>query len=375
MTVELARLLLASGAVSRAQVQAALAASFHQRVPFVSALLDQGALDDRSFAREVACSSIPEIRHVVPVAELVVRLPPHMCASLLAVPVRQDTVTGTIDVATADPLDSHVQSEFAFHLDAPIRLVRAPVAALRDVVLVIDPDEEPMEQSAGPLASRTAAFRLTPAFGSAAVERSQLEPIPLVRRSTAPRAAEAHGSAPTTPAARVAGSTSTSPQRITPSSAQEQEAVQRIRQARGRDEVITELVAALSPAAARCGVLVHRRHAWVGWTCTPELGDREAFLRVSVSTGEDSALSAVADKGWFLGHLPATAAHEPLLRFLGTPASEVCLVAVEVAGRPVMLLLCTDVTDTMNTTRLAELLADEAGEALARILSSEKRSR
>jgi len=372
VTVELARLLLASGAVPRPAVQSALATSLHQRIPFVTALLDQGAIDDATLAREVTHANMPALRSVSPIPELVARLPAHLCRRTLAVPVRFDAVTGTVDVAVANPLDPHVQAEFAFHLEAPVRLVRAPYAALREAARSVDPEEDPFDRHTSPLASTIASLRATPAFGTPIVSAAEL-PIPLVRRSISPRSASSHAPADLGDTSEIA--------RFDPASIAsrppppEHHAVTALRAAATRDDVIAVLLSSMSELAPRTGVLVHRRNAYVGWICTEAMGDAEAFRRISISTLVPSALTAVANKGWFLGHIPPVPPHEPLLEILGATSLEVCIVAVEVADRPVMLLLCTDLNDTMSATRLADLLAREAGRALARILSSEKRSR
>lgn len=372
MTVELARLLLASGAVPRHAVQSALASSFQHRIPFVAALIDQGSIDDATLAREVAHANMPALRSVSPVPELVARLPAHLCRRTLAVPVRFDPVTGTVDVAAANPLDLHLQAEFAFHLESPVRLVRAPFAALREAIRSVDPEEDPFDRTTSPLASTIASLRATPAFGSPAISAADV-PIPLVRRSTTPRAAEPSPPAELGNTSEIAvfDPASLGRRPLPP----EHHAISSLRTAAARDDVIAVLLSAMSEVAPRTGVLVHRRNAYVGWMCTEAMGDVEAFRRISISTLVPSALTAVASKGWFLGHLPPVHPHEPLLQFLGATSREVCIVAVEVADRPVMLLLCTDLNDTMSATRLADLLAREAGRALARILSSEKRSR
>lgn len=372
MTVELARLLLASGAVPRHAVQSALATSLQQRIPFVAALLDSSAIDDASLAREVAYANMPALRSVSPIPELVARLPAHLCRRTLAVPVRFDSVTGTVDIAVVNPLDPHLQAEFAFHLESPVRLVRAPYAALRAAVRVVDPDDDPFDRTTSPLASTIASLRATPAFGTPAISSADL-PIPLVRRSSSPRASKSQAPAELGDTSEIAVFDPASIRSRPPPP--EHRAVASLRAAATRDAVIAILLAAMSEEAPRTGVLVHRKNAFVGWVCTDAMGDVEAFRRISISTLVPSALTAVASKGWFLGHIPPVPPHEPLLQILGATSLEVCIVAVEVADRPVMLLLCTDLNDTMSATRLADLLAREAGQALARILSSEKRSR
>ncbi|MGC4079421.1 MAG: hypothetical protein QM702_20750 [Rubrivivax sp.] len=70
----------------------------------------------------------------MPLGEVVDRLPHGLCARLLAVPVRRDAITGTVDVVVADPRDTHAAREISFHLDVPVRVVRAPVGAIEEAL-------------------------------------------------------------------------------------------------------------------------------------------------------------------------------------------------------------------------------------------------
>jgi hypothetical protein len=385
VTVELARLLLSSGVAGRAQIQAALFASLRHGIPFPRALLQESGIDEQALERELARGDTPALRTVVPLTDAIAMLPIGMCTRLLAVPVRADPVTSTIDVATVNPHDPHIQAEFAFHLQAPIRLIRASLPAM---TAAIEGFEGQLEFSSAPPGRSTTPFvapqrRNTPVLGSPLVpdDRSQENrvsdvPIPLVRRSLAPhRTAEApEAAAPTIRQTAPAQP----PTPVRPGSAgivDSTPMLARLRVARSRDEVIVQIVEAMRTVAHRAGVLVLRRNQFVGWMCTPELAHPKTFAELRIATNQPSALSAAASKGWFLGHIPPGPPHESLLRALGTPAHEVSLVAVKVADRTVMLILSTDLRDTLTATRLADLLAREAGEALARILSSEKRSR
>ena len=388
MTVELARLLLSSGTVPRAQLQAALFAAVRSGIPFPRALLLEAGLDEDALVREMAPGDVPAIRSVVPLVDAVARLPKGMCARLLAVPVRADPMTSTVDVAAVNPLDPHTQSEFAFHLQAPVRLIRASLSA---VTAALDGFEAPRggsarNESRPPSKPIPSQPRKTPAFGSPAFpnhrnpeSRVSDVPIPLVRRSLAPRKTEAPeltSSALRPPAVpSVPRRTPEASTQAVPAAADASPMIARLRSARSRDEVIIQIVEAMRTVAHRTGVLVLRRTQFVGWLCTPELAHPKAFADLRIPADQTSALSSAASKGWFLGLIPPVPPHRPLLEALGTPVMEVSVVAVKVADRTVMLILSTGLRDTLTATRLADLLAREAGEALARILSSEKRPR
>lgn len=130
MPDELTKALLLEEVASEEAIAEALFASVTAGVPLVQALTEAGAVSAEVLGRYLARTEAPFLRQVVPVVELVERLPPGLCARLLAVPVRRDAITGTIDVVVADPGDPHPGREIGFHLGAPVRLVRASAAAI-----------------------------------------------------------------------------------------------------------------------------------------------------------------------------------------------------------------------------------------------------
>ena len=104
MGLELGRALLLADAVTPDALANALLASVRDRVSLVRALLSTEAIGISRLEEELALTApeAPLQRHPVPVLELLARLPPELCESLLAVPVRSDPRTGTVDVALAD---------------------------------------------------------------------------------------------------------------------------------------------------------------------------------------------------------------------------------------------------------------------------------
>ena len=130
MPDELTKALLLEEAASEAAIAEALFASVVGGVPLVVSLTEARAVTPEVLGRYLARTEAPYLRQIVPLAELVDRLPPDLCARLFAIPVRRDAITGTIDVVVADTSDPHPGNEIAFHLGAPVRLVRASVAAL-----------------------------------------------------------------------------------------------------------------------------------------------------------------------------------------------------------------------------------------------------
>lgn len=134
---ELTRALLVEDVAQPAKIGEALFVSVTRDVPLVRALETTGAAPSDVLARYLGRSPAPFLRQVIPVADLVDRLPPGLCARLLAIPVRRDAITGTVDVVVADASDPHPGAEIAFHLRAPVRVIRAPVGAIEEALVRI----------------------------------------------------------------------------------------------------------------------------------------------------------------------------------------------------------------------------------------------
>ncbi|HVJ90124.1 MAG TPA: hypothetical protein VM580_10000, partial [Labilithrix sp.] len=129
---ELTKALLLEEVAAPRAIGEALFASVNGGVPLPLALLDSGAASPETLARYLERSEAPFVRHVTPAPELVARLPPGLCQRLLALPVRYDGITGTVDVVVADPSDPHPANEISYHLGTQVRVIRAPIAAIEE---------------------------------------------------------------------------------------------------------------------------------------------------------------------------------------------------------------------------------------------------
>ena len=134
MPDELTKALLLEEAASERAIAEALFASVTGGVPLVQALVDARAVTPDVLGRYLARTEAPYLRHVAPLVELVDRLPPGLCARLLAIPVRHDAITGTVDVVVADASDPHPAKEIAFHLQMPVRVVRGAATAIEEAL-------------------------------------------------------------------------------------------------------------------------------------------------------------------------------------------------------------------------------------------------
>jgi hypothetical protein len=542
VSIDLGRRLIAAGVVPPEEVEAALFLSCVRGVPFARVLLDRGAISSRVLEDELERVGGLGLRQVAGSAELVAKLPRAMCRRLAALPVRVDNVTGTVDVVAADPLDAHVPAEFGFHLGAPIRVLRAPIAAIEEAIRRLELDD----QTPGPGRAR----RVTPPFPHGAPQSTMPPPvvdeapIPLVRRlaimppaatdvepsraaippgapgsgesddeAVGPRAARigraARGAsgaeppavsfpsqpptsgpdlalasaldadpdpdpdpdpgaevdadpepaapitrtmrpeAPTlhvAPPAKKPGARD--PDELTPpygtpvlappnaafdpaSEPHDRTPMQRtvrpplladlahprypasvpvprfeglddapeeapaavaapgspaedapkpirapdgsavleaLRRVSNRDEVVRLALRGLHLIAPRFGVFAVKRDGFHGWACNVELGDQDDFRKVKISLDQPSVLATAAATSLYLGPIPSTPAHAPLLVLMGRASFDVAAIAVRVGGRPALVLLADDLEDTLLGTRFLDELARAIGDALARLL-------
>jgi len=134
--------LITAGLVPAEEVEAALCASVVRGIPFLRALIDRGALTEDQAEDEFERLDEPSLLEVAGMPLLMARLPSAMCRRFAALPVRIDPDSGAVDVAAADPFDAHVAAEFAFHLHAPVRVVRARLSAIEAEVRRIEAERQ-----------------------------------------------------------------------------------------------------------------------------------------------------------------------------------------------------------------------------------------
>jgi hypothetical protein len=148
------------------------------------------------------------------------------------------------------------------------------------------------------------------------------------------------------------------------------ELVAELRRAPSRDAVVERVHRGLGRLARRTAVLAVRRDGLVGWTCNEAFGDLAQFRAVTVPPDEPSLFRTAGTTAVYLGPVPDTAPHEPLLAVMGSASGDVAAVSVRVAGRPVMVLLADELADLLVGTRRMDELARAAGDALTRLLGS-----
>lgn len=412
MSLDLVRRLASSGFLQREEVQRVLAAHVVDGVPILRALINFGFLSSRTLDSELGRIDGPTLRSVQPVARLLETLPPGMCQRLLALPVRQDTRTGTVDIAAVDPNDQHVRQEFAHHLASPVRVIRAPMAAIEEALLRLEP---PAAQLSPPFRSErpTPPYVGVPAFGDQAPVSIPLfrhalpdSPIPLVRRATEhppsldnpPSTAEYQGSlggnlaSPALPVLQpnpivnieaVPETRRVSvPSMIPPTRPQAfangaprgpfaspEPFLTAIRQATTREDVLSPLLAGLGTVSRCVGILAVRKGEFQGWQCNEAMAAANDFRQLRVRMDVPSLFATAGTTGFFLGPIPRTPAHSQLLALLGNPTTEVSATPVRVSGKLAMIIVLHELGDTMLATKRAEEFARIVGEVLANILA------
>jgi hypothetical protein len=358
VTVELARRLLQSG-VPAADVEEALLRMMERGVALSQAVVERFPELDAVLERELSRVELPSLFSVRPLSGLIGRLPAGMCQRLLAVPVNQDPRTSRVDVAAVEALDPHLAAEFAFHLDAPVRVLLAPYAAVRAALAGLGgptgiPSEPPIplvRRSMFPEARPSGSDLLSgfsashePGDGEAVVSllRPKAEPAPATVGRAAPRTADLEA---------VLGG---------------------LAGAAKPEEVAALLCEGVSPALAV--VFAIRSGAYEARAASPELAAADEVRLLGVRVGQPSVIESALETGFYLGPLPNTPAHDGLRARLPEAATrEVYAAVVMVSGRPSLVLLVAGFTQALDTTRRADQLADAAGKALERIVRARKR--
>lgn len=239
----LARSLLLADAVTPTALAEALFLSATRGTSLVRTLLAARAIDTLRLEQMLERGEAPYMRHIAPVSALVERLPPGLCDRLLAMPVRRDPRTGTVDVAVVDARDPHPAEEIGYWLKAPVRMVRTSIASMESALLRlgdrvdVDPDlgMRPLAPPiwAPPAAPLPSHLTRTPMYGTpAAPARPKSDPppedtdlaIPLTRRNV--------GVPPPAPVPLEASSFASAPIEIGPP------AIERTRRRRDSDPVL-----------------------------------------------------------------------------------------------------------------------------------------
>lgn len=396
MTFELARALLNAEAIAPVPLARALFTAATEGVPLTRAIVTLGVMTEERLEEVLANVDAPLIHNVVPVQELLDLLPAGLCSRLLALPIRRDARTGTVDVAVVDTRDPHPPAEIGFFLQAPVRVVRATKAALEAALdhagahhVKAEALAPLMSGGRGPSApppARKPTLQIQPSSIPPPPKHPSVEvAIPLVKRNTIPQFEEAD-EAPATleddlvlelrPRVRpppipnvrvpsVAPPPSGMPAMPFPDSSS---VLAAIRSASSRDEILASLLLGVRSVARKAGLMVSKKDQFVGWMCNAELGDITAFRAVHVPAGTPSIFATAANGNTYLGPIYRDRVSAPLLDVMGSTTQDVAVTPVRVLGKTAVLVIADELGDTMLSTKSMEELARAAGDALARIV-------
>jgi len=419
------RRLLDGGLVPRAEVEVALLQSVIREISLVQAIASQRGDWTALLEQELSRATLPFVRRFHAKIELCALLPVGMCERLLALPVRQEAITRTVDVAAVDPFDSHIQQEFSFHLDAPVRMLRA---SLTDVVAALDGMHTGGAFVAGVSEMLGVQRERTPRHGSdppppalLAEAAAELEPetaltpelaaspsqapLPLVQRSSAPHAPVSRApSVPPRPSAAPRTAAGTTPgvgalarpsvldqdergepvidltrpkpeasEALTRSRLREADLVQverQLAQTKSPDDVVELLVEHACPEGSTL-VFSVKVDGYVARSASFEV---QGLRDVSLPRSRPNVFQAALESSHYLGKLPETLVHALIRDLLAERLGpEVYVAPVLVTGRASLMLLSTGFERSFATTRRIDRLVTAAGDALERLVIERKR--
>ncbi|HEY3668091.1 MAG TPA: hypothetical protein VGL19_18945, partial [Polyangiaceae bacterium] len=309
-------------------------------------------------------ADFPAIHSVRPLPDLVRSLPPGMCERLLALPVHRDPRGDRIDVAAVDVLDTHVASEFSFHLRAPVRVLRASFTELT-----------------GALETLHAAGIFPSALSEALVELNDGDlvapsstPVPGLKSVAPGESDEDPANEPVLSLRRPKPFSAAAPEAAGPPWAIEFEAaVAELESAESPEQVVAGLCEGLR--AVRVLVFAVRNTSFEVRGGSFSLGAPADLRQLSVPSGNGSLLDAAARVGFYFGPFAQLAALTELEGKWGVAQGGDCYArAVNVSERPSLIVLMAGFAESTEATRRADVLARSAGAALERIVRARKKA-
>jgi hypothetical protein len=150
------------------------------------------------------------------------------------------------------------------------------------------------------------------------------------------------------------------------------QAVAALRTAHDRDTILGIVQAGARGVARRVAIFVAKRGDYVGWSCTPELGDEGELRAVIVPAEAPTLLAWASAEGSYLGPLDPSA-HGAILSVMGSATRDVAAVPIRVSGKTAAVIVADELGDTMIGTKRLEEIARAAGDALLRVVRAAKK--
>jgi hypothetical protein len=367
LSAELARRLIHSGAAP-AQVEAALFEAVTRGVSLTQTVNDLYPELVPLLERALDRADFPAIHSVRPLTDLVRSLPPGMCERLLALPVHRDARSERIDVAAVDVLDAHVASEFAFHLRAPVRVLRASFTELISAIEglhaagifpsglaegLVELNDADLIGTQAAVASDATQIRISDSDFQRDDDPGN-EPVLSLRRPKPFAAAASEAAGP-------------------PWALEFEAAVADLETAESPEQVVAGLCEGLRPV--RVLVFAVRNTSFEVRGGSFSLGAPAELRALSVPSGNGSLLDATARVGFYFGPFAQLAALTELEGRWGVaPGGDCYARAVNVSERPSLIALMAGFSESTEATRRADVLARSAGAALERIVRARKKA-
>jgi hypothetical protein len=375
VSAETVCVLLRSGA-PEGEVERVLALAFERGTSLGRYLSEQKSPLAGVLERELSRGDHASVEMVRPLANQVSLLPPGLCQRLSAVPVNRDARSGRVDVAVLDPLDQHLLTELEFHLEAPVRLLRAREDALLSALGTLAPAAAP---SGPPLPLVRKAPQLEEVGAGDEPVLSLSRPKAVTERKTTDPIVIRPGAPDPTPVS-IAPHTkpfAPEPQAKAPAADPQPEPVEDVVSATERAGTAEELVALMlrGMAPAPSIVLSVRAGTYSGRAASPGLS-ADVAQKVKLTAGTASVVETAVRTGLYLGALPHTPAHAALRElFGGDGEAEVYVVPVLASGHPTLVLVSEieKLGPSVEATGRADELSRAVGKALERIVMSKKR--
>lgn len=137
-----------------------------------------------------------------------------------------------------------------------------------------------------------------------------------------------------------------------------------------RDDIVELAFRCMGLFANRVALFSAKRDGFHGWLCNEAFGSPEALRKVVIPNNQPSVMATAATTTTYLGPLPTTPVHGPLLAVMGKASSDLAVASVRVGGKVAAMLVCDELRDTLSSTRKLDELARTMGDALTRLVKT-----
>lgn len=137
-----------------------------------------------------------------------------------------------------------------------------------------------------------------------------------------------------------------------------------------RDDIVELAFRCMGLFANRVALFSAKRDGFHGWLCNEAFGSSDLLRKVVIPNNQPSVMATAAATTIYLGPLPNTPVHGPLLAVMGKASSDLAVASVRVGGKVAAMLVCDELRDTLSSTRKMDELARTMGDALTRLVKT-----